>query len=235
MNFDYIDRNLETVRKKIAEAARAVGRDPYGITLEAAIKYATPDEIAHLARSGVKLFGENRVNQYREHKSTGCLDGADVHFIGTLQTNKVKYIVGNVTAVESLDSYNLAAELERLSAKAGVITDVYCEINSGREENKSGVLPENAEELCEKIYDMPHLRLVGFMTMAPNCAEKSEYRKYFAQTYKQALDIFAKKPHNIEEEKNKLPILSMGMSGSFEEAVLEGADIVRVGRMLFEK
>jgi pyridoxal phosphate enzyme (YggS family) len=148
-----------------------------------------------------------------------------------LQTNKVKYLVGNVDVIESVDSERLAAEIDKVSKKKNTVTDVLCEINSGREPNKSGVMPEDALELCEKIKDFPNLRLRGFMTMAPLGSTSDEYRKYFRETCRLSLDIWRKTIHNIERD----PILSMGMSGSFEEAILEGANTVRVGRSLFEK
>ncbi len=230
-DLSYIDRNVESVRRRIDTACAACGRRPDDITLLAAVKYATPDEIARLYDCGIRVVGENRVQQLLEHREAEGFDRFAVHFIGTLQTNKVKYIVGKVGLVESVDSEKLLAELDRQSKKLGVVTDVLCEINSGREENKSGVMPEAADEFCAKIGDFSSLRLRGFMTMAPNCQNKDDYRKFFSETYRLALDIWRKKPHNIEGD----PIMSMGMSQSFEEAILEGADIVRVGRLLFEK
>ncbi len=220
------------MRRRIDDACRAAGRRSEEITLLAAVKYATPDEIARLYDCGIRVVGENRVQQLKEHsETTPGFDRFDVHFIGTLQTNKVKYIAGGVKLVESVDSDKLAAELDRQSKKLGIVTDILCEINSGREENKSGIMPEAAEEFCAKLGEFSSLRLRGFMTMAPNCQNKSDYRKFFSETYRLALDIWRKKPHNIEGS----PIMSMGMSQSFEEAILEGADIVRVGRLLFEK
>ncbi len=220
------------MRRRIEAACLSCGRRPEDITLLAAVKYATPDEIARLYDCGIRVVGENRVQQLLEHReSTPGFDRFGVHFIGTLQTNKVKYIVGKVGLVESVDSEKLCAELDRQSKKLGITTDILCEINSGREENKSGVMPEAAEEFCAKIGEFSSLSLRGFMTMAPNCQNKSDYRKFFSETYRLTLDIWRKKPHNIEGP----PIMSMGMSGSFEEAILEGADIVRVGRLLFER
>jgi uncharacterized pyridoxal phosphate-containing UPF0001 family protein len=132
--------------------------------------------------------------------------------------------------IESVDSLKLAAEIDRQAKKHGISMDILCEINSGREENKSGIFPERVLEFCEQIREFSSLNLEGFMTMAPICEKKDDYRKYFSQTYALALDIWTKKLHNIDR-----PIISMGMSGSFEEAILEGADIVRVGRGFFEK
>lgn len=231
IDYSYIDRNLEAVRRRIRNAAIAVGRSPDEITLLAAVKYATPEEIIRLRQLGVRAVGENRVQQLLEHEASGCLDGLDVHMIGTLQTNKVKYLPHHVSAVHSIDSEKLACELDLRAKKAGVVIDALIEINIGKEENKSGSMPEEVEALFEKTASLSSLRLRGFMTMAPVCADKSDYRKFFAETYRLSLDIWRKKPHNIEGE----PWLSMGMSDSFEEAILEGSNIVRVGRGLFLK
>ena len=193
-------------------------------------QYAEPEEIIGLRSLGVTLMGENRVNQLEEHEKLAGFDGVSLHFIGTLHTNKVKYIAGKVDAIESLDSENLAAEINRRYEKIGQVARVFCEINSGREPNKSGVMPEDAAAFCEKLAAFEHISLVGFMTMAPICEKKDEYRKYFAETREIALDIWTRILHNIG-----VPLLSIGMSNSFEEAILEGANIVRVGRGLFVK
>lgn len=227
-DLSYIDRNVERIRREIELAASRAGRDPREIRLLAAIKYTTPEQVGRLAACGVTLVGENRVQQFLEHREDPGLDAFEVHFIGKLQCNKAKYVVGRVGLIESLDSLKLAGELDRCSEKAGVVTDVLCEINSGREENKSGVMPEQASEFCAALADFRSLRLRGFMTMAPVCEKKADYRKYFEETYRTALDIWEKTLHNIGK-----PLLSMGMSDSFAEAIAEGADIVRVGRALF--
>ena len=231
MDLSYIDRNAAKIRERLELAAREAGRDPREITLLAAVKYATPEEIEHLCRvAGVTHIGENRVQQLTEHLEGFCKLDTKLHFIGTLQTNKVKYIIDKVDMIESVDSLKLAAEIDRQAKKHGIVMDVLCEINIGKEENKSGILPEEAEAFCIALGEFSNIKLRGFMTMAPICDKKSDYRKYFSQTYALSLDIWTKKLHNIDR-----PIISMGMSGSFEEAILEGADIVRVGRGFFEK
>ena len=230
-DYSYIDRNIARVREKIEKAAAKVGKKAEDITLMAAVKYADGEEIQKLYEAGIRFVGENRVQQWSGHLAIPGYDRFGVHFIGTLQTNKVKYLVGKVDVIESVDSEKLASEIDRLSKKSGVITDVLCEINCGREPNKSGVMPEDAALLCEKLAQFENLRLRGFMTMAPIQSSSNEYRKYFEETYRLSLDIWGKTVHNIGET----PTISMGMSGSFEEAILEGANIVRVGRSLFEK
>jgi pyridoxal phosphate enzyme (YggS family) len=132
--------------------------------------------------------------------------------------------------IHSLDSLKLAAEIDKQAKKKGIVMDVLVEINSGEEENKSGILPCDAESFCAEISRFSSIKLRGFMTMAPKCDKKEDYLKYFGQTYAQVLDIWTKKLHNIDR-----PIISMGMSESFEEAISCGSDIVRIGRGLFVK
>ena len=231
MSFEYIDKNVAEVMQKIEQAKISANRQDDDVMLLAAVKYAEPDEIEYLYRHhGIKQVGENRVQQLLAHREAIDCDGLEFHFIGTLQTNKVKYIIDKVTMIHSLDSVKLAREIDKQAKKHGIIMDVLVEINSGAEESKSGVLPEDLEAFCDEIEAFENINHRGFMTMAPKCEKKEEYLKYFQQTYRQVLDIWAKKRHNISR-----PIISMGMSDSFEEAILCGSDIVRVGRKLFVK
>ncbi len=230
MDFGYIERNVNDIKKRIEDASRAAGREEPPMLL-AAVKYATPEEIEFLYHGmGIRQVGENRVQQMLEHlQAIDCPD-LEFHFIGTLQTNKVKYIIDKVKMIHSLDSIKLAAEIDKQAKKHGLVMDVLVEINSGAEQSKSGVLLSDAEELCLEISKFSGIRLRGFMTMAPKCEKKEDYLKYFAQTYAKVLDIWTKKLHNIDR-----PIISMGMSDSFEEAIACGSDMVRVGRSLFIK
>lgn len=232
-DMSYMDRNLAAVRARIGEAERE-SRDRFPdrkeVLLLAAVKYADNAQLTYLTDTlGVRDVGENRVQQLLEHwEALPNREDLRFHFIGTLQRNKVKYIVDKVAMIHSLDSLPLAEEIERQAAKRDLCVDVLAEINCGREENKSGLLPEEAERFCLSLADFPHLRLRGFMTMAPKCEKNEEYRKYFQETSQLCLDIWQKKLHNIGR-----PVFSMGMSGSFEAAILEGADVVRIGRSLF--
>ena len=230
MGYEYLERNLSEVREKIDAACKSVGREE-PVTMLAAVKYAEPAEIEFLYRElGVKAVGENRVQQMLEHMESIDCEGLEFHFIGTLQTNKVKYIIDKVKMIHSLDSLKLAAEIDKQAKKHGIVMDVLVEVNCGEEENKSGLLPSEVESFCLALSDFSSLRLRGFMTMAPKCEKKEDYLKYFQQTYAQVLDIWTKKLHNIGR-----PIISMGMSDSFEEAIACGSDIVRIGRRLFIK
>jgi pyridoxal phosphate enzyme (YggS family) len=166
------------------------------------------------------------MERYEQIKS----DSLNIHFIGKLQTNKVKYIIDKVCMIHSLDSVKLAQQIDTQAKKHGIVMDVLVEVNCGEEENKSGLLPSEVESFCLALSDFSSLRLRGFMTMAPKCEKKEDYLKYFQQTYAQVLDIWTKKLHNIGR-----PIISMGMSDSFEEAIACGSDIVRIGRRLFVK
>jgi pyridoxal phosphate enzyme (YggS family) len=219
---------VQAVRERMRQAG-----DCGQVTLLAAVKYATPEQIDTLiTHCGVRQIGENRVQQLLEHYaalSDAARAAARFHLIGSLQTNKVKYIVDKVCMIHSLDSYRLAQEIEKQCAKQGRIMDVLVEINSGREENKGGLFPEDVAPFCQSLGEFSHLKLRGFMTMAPKCEKNEDYRKFFKETYQNALDIWTKKLDNIEGA----PIMSMGMSDSFEAAIMEGATIVRVGGALF--
>ena len=226
MDFSYVDKNLSDIRARIDTAAKRSGERK--VTLLAAVKYTDVEHINYLHSLGVNDIGENRVQQLLEHWDALNKENLRVHFIGTLQKNKVKYIIDKVSMIHSLDSLSLAAEIEKQAAKHNIVMDVLVEINSGMEENKSGIAPDDVAAFCEALAQFSHINLCGFMTMAPKCEKNEEYRKYFRKTSQLCLDIWQKKLHNIDR-----PILSMGMSDSFEVAIEEGVDIVRVGRALF--
>lgn len=219
--------NYMRVMEKI-ETAKA--RSPYHqeVTLLAATKTVPAEEIIYaIEELGLPVAGENKVQEllskYDELKGK-----CPLHIIGHLQTNKVKSIIGKVDMIQSVDSIRLAEEIAKRSRDAGVVTDVLCEINIGREENKGGIMPEETEEFVSRLLETEGLRLRGLMTMAPVCEKNDEYKKYFSKTYDIYLDILGKKSHNIIES-----ILSMGMSDSFEVAIEEGANLVRVGSSIF--
>ena len=230
-SFDYLRRNVEEIRTSLRDAERFAGRSEGSTTLLAAVKSADTDEINYLTKElGVTDIGENRVQQLMARYDALDLEGVRLHFIGSLQKNKVKYIIDKVSAIHSVDSLSLAEEIDKRAQAIGRVVDVYVEINSGREENKGGLLPEDAPAFCKQIDARKGIRLVGLMTMAPHCENRAEYHKYFSETYQLAQRIFRE-----ELQREDPPLLSMGMSESFYEATLEGADIVRVGRQLFRK
>ena len=230
MDFSYLDRNIDGVRQKMATARAAAGREDE-VTLLAAIKSADVDEVNYLHREhGVCDVGENRVQQLLSRYDALDKENLRIHFIGSLQTNKVKYIIDKVYMIHSLDSLRLAAEVDKQAKKHGLVMRVLAEVNSGREESKGGLLPEEVESFCLSLRDYPNLKLCGFMTMAPKLERKEEYIKYFQEFSQLSVDIWTKKLDNKER-----PVLSMGMSESYEEAIASGATVVRVGRTLFEK
>ncbi len=229
MSFEYIDKNVKEITERVKEAS-ALSRYGQKVTTVAAVKYCKPEELLYLTENaGITEIGENRVNELLLHWDIIDKAKVNVHFIGSLQTNKVKYIIDKVKMIHSLDSLRLAAEIDKQAKKHGIKMNVLVEINCGREESKGGILPEETEEFCKQIMNFSSLELCGCMTMAPKCEEKSDYLKFFDETYKLFLDIWRKIVHN-----NREPIFSMGMSESFEEAILCGSTLVRIGRKFFE-
>ncbi len=230
MNYSYIDENLAEIRERIAAAARRAGRDAADITLLSAIKSADVGEINYIHSSlGINDVGENRVQQLLERYELIDRDGLNIHFIGSLQSNKVKYIIDKVSLIHSLDSLSLAREMQKQAEKRDIVTDVLVEINSGGEASKGGVLPEDAERFCFSVAELDRVRVRGFMTMAPHCDTLDGYFPYFDKTRELSERLWQK---TLGREGR--PLLSMGMSESFESAVECGADIVRVGRAMFE-
>ena len=225
MSENYIAKNLAAVRAEM-RAAEANAKRPEA-ALIAAVKYATDEQLAALLAAGVTDVGENRVQQLLAHLPIYEKTPVRVHFIGTLQKNKIKYIIDKVYAVHSVDSIALAKEIDKHAQKRGICLRVYAEVNSGREAAKSGVMPEEALALCREITQLQGLSLQGLMTMAPRQERAEDYRRYFKETRELAGAIWQELALDGE------PLLSMGMSESFVPAILEGAHSVRVGRRLF--
>ena len=233
MDYSYLDRNIEKIRERISSAAEKCGRDADKITFMAAIKSADVGEINYIHESlGVRDVGENRVQQLLERydKLGGEGGKPQMHFIGSLQTNKVKYIIDKVCLIHSLDSARLADEINKQAKKKNLIANVLVEINSGNEESKGGIDADDAADFCLSLAQYENIKLCGFMTMAPRCENKSDYYGYF-NAVKNLSDKIWYGILGKEEE----PIISMGMSESFEEAVECGATMVRVGRQCFAK
>ncbi len=228
--YSYIKENLAGVRARLAAAALRSGNPPP--RLLAVTKSATDEEVRALLSYGVDAIGENRAQLFKARLEIvkECAPLTEVHLIGSLQTNKVKYIVGNAALIQSLDSLKLCEEIERLSAKREIMTPVLIEVNSGREEAKGGLMPEEVTGFAESLSAYPHLLPAGLMTMGPDCENPEDYRPYFRLTRALFEQLKAKGLFAVDA-----PILSMGMSGSYEAAAEEGATLVRVGRTLFAK
>ena len=218
MDKETIKRNYEAVKGNIARL------DPNGkVTLLAATKMQSVEDINYLISLGVNTIGENRVNELTE-KYDLYDKRASVHFIGTLQKNKVKYIIDKVDLIHSVDSLSLIEEIDKRAASKGKIMNVLIEVNSGKEEAKGGVMPEDVCDFVEKARKFSSICVKGLMTMGPKCENKEEYLKYFLIT-KQLFDKI------FYEDKDA--VLSMGMSDSYEYAVRAGATLVRVGSAIF--
>ena len=228
MSYQYIGDNVSRIREACLARASALGLQPP--TLLAVTKSASNEEVKALVdRFGQKHIAENRTSLFCERYDLfSDEDRPEMHLIGQLQTNKVKYIAGKTALIHSLDSERLAAEIEKQAAKRNIVMRALIEINSAREEAKGGIMPEDAERFFEKVSsDYPHIALCGIMTMGPVLAEAEEYRPYFRETA--AIFQKLKEQHGFGDA----PILSMGMSGSFVTAIEEGANMIRVGRALF--
>ena len=225
-----LSENYARVLEMIEAAKKTRGGDK-PVTLLAATKTVPAEDICYLIENcGLKLCGENHAQEFTDKYDAVRAAGAEMDFIGHLQTNKVKYIVGKARLIHSLDSIKLAEEINSRAEKLGVEQKVLVEVNIGEEENKTGVNPGEVGEFLKELETYPAIKVCGMMTMAPKCEEINEFRKYFKESYRIFLDFFEKKTHNIGE-----PVLSMGMSDSFECAIEEGADIVRLGSIIFGK
>ena len=220
---------IREVRENIALAAREAGRDPAEITLVAATKVQTSETIREAIAAGITVCGENRVQEMTAHLADDAYAGAALHFIGHLQTNKVKFVVGRVDLIESVGSEHLLEAIDRQAEKAGVVQDILLEINVGGEASKSGVAPEEALALAQKAGGLEHVRLRGLMAIPPAAHAPGENRPFFAGMKQLFVDIKEK----LDDNKTVMDCLSMGMSGDYMDAVREGATLVRVGTALF--
>ena len=221
--------NIERVRHNIRMAERAAGREEGKVLLLAATKTVSAEDINFaVTEGGITDIGENRVQELLSKYDSLARDKMRIHFIGTLQTNKVKYIVDKVDLIHSVDSLKLAKEIDRRAGAIGKVQDVLLEYNSGGEENKSGFSEEDLIRELPEIAALPNVRVCGIMTIAPKCKENTEYCKFFHKTYQIFIDILQKNKHN-----SNVSVLSMGMSDSYESAIACGATVVRVGSAIF--
>lgn len=224
-----LSENIAQVRANIAAAAREAGREPGEITLIAATKVQDADTVRAAIAAGITACGENRVQEMTEKLAQGAYAGARLHFIGHLQTNKVKQVVGQVDLIESVGSERLMDAIEAQAARLGLKQDILLEINVGGEESKSGVTPGEVRRLAQKAAESPHLRLRGLMSVPPVAEQPGANRQYFAQMRHLFVDIRTAMNDNVSD----IDCLSMGMSMDYDDAVREGATLVRVGTALF--
>jgi len=224
----FVRDNLFAVRERMEKACIVAGRPVDSVSLVAVTKTVDAERINAAIECGVTAIGENRVQEYLGKKDTLHLDGVETHLIGHLQTNKVKSIVGKVDMIQSVDSERVAAAIDTASRALGITTDILIEVNIGREIQKAGILPEELPFLLEKAAEMQGVRVKGLMTVPPILDTEYEKRKIFSEMFTLFIDNQQKKLDNID-----MQILSMGMSGDFYEAILEGATTVRVGSAIF--
>lgn len=218
-------KNIQAVEQTVAHHAKKAGHQPEDICTVAVSKTCTEQQIKDAYDAGIRHFGENRVQEFRE-KYEHLEKNIAWHIIGRLQKNKVKYIIGKTTLIQSLSSVSLAKEIERRSEKSGVVTDCLVQVNIGNEASKSGVGQEELHRFLEELSYYRHLRVRGLMAMAPFLANKEETRPYFARM-KQLYDAMP----TGENIQNKW--LSMGMSQDYSVALEEGANMIRVGSSIF--
>ena len=222
-----IAENIARVRANIAAAAREAGRDPAEITLVGASKMNDAAACREAIAAGIDALGENRVQEMTAKLAEHAYDGAPLHFIGHLQRNKVNKVVGHVDLIQSVGSLELLDEIERVAAARDLVQDILLEVNIGREEAKSGFAPEEVLAGAEAAAARTHVRVQGLMTIPPADADREENLRYFQEVQALYVDMNTKLFHN------ELKYLSMGMSGDYEDAIAQGATMVRVGTALF--
>jgi conserved hypothetical protein TIGR00044 len=221
-----ICHKIQEIEQRLARACERAGRKREEVLLLGASKYANAEKIREAYQCGVRVFGESRAQDFLKKFEELKDLPIDWHFIGNLQTNKVKYIIDKVSLIHSLDRRSLAEEIQKRAERLGKVQDVLIEVNVGKEETKGGVYEEDLEKLFEYCLSLKNLRVLGLMAIPPYKENPEEVRPYFVK--------LRKLKETLEElYKIKLPHLSMGMSGDFEVAVEEGATIVRIGSAIF--
>ena len=222
-----IAENIARVREEMAAAAKEAGRAPEEITLVGASKMNDAAACREAIAAGIDALGENRVQEMTQKLSENAYDGAPLHFIGHLQRNKVKQVVGHAALIQSVGSLELLDEIEKVAANKGLVQDILLEVNVGGEEAKSGFAPADTEAAAEAALSRSHVRVLGLMTIPPADADRDANMRYFEEVRALYVDIDRKLFHN------KLKYLSMGMSGDFADAIRCGANMVRVGTAIF--
>lgn len=223
-----ISEAVAAIRAQMAEAARAAGRDPKEILLCAATKMNDAEAVRQAVAAGVDCCGENRVQELVQKMPQGAYDGVPVHFIGHLQTNKVKQVVGVVDLIQSVDRLELLTCIQKEAAKKELVQDILLEINIGNEESKSGFTVADAREIVQDLGNFPNVRLKGLMAIPPVSEKAGDNCRYFAEMRNLFVDISKKTYDNVSME-----CLSMGMSDDYADAIREGSTMIRVGTAIF--
>ena len=223
-----IAENVALVRSQMEAAALACGRDPKSIQLCAATKMNDADAVRQAIAAGVDCCGENRVQELTAKLAENAYEGAPVHFIGHLQTNKVKQVVGKVDLFQSVDSERLLRAIDKEAAKQGIIQDVLLEVNIGEEASKSGFGADDILPVVEKSGEFPNRCIKGLMAIPPISHNSGENLKFFQKMFQLSVDIRQKKYDNV-----MVDCLSMGMSGDYADAIACGSTMIRVGTAIF--
>lgn len=223
-----VSRNLSCIREEMERACADAGRCVDDVTLLAVTKTVDAERINAAIHLGVRHIGENRVQEFLGKRDDLHLSEVETHLIGHLQTNKVKQIVGKVQMIQSVDSLRVVQSIHRHSQELGIVTPILVEVNIGGEDAKSGVSPLELEKLLCEISPLEGVSVRGLMTVPPILQKEREKREIFSKMYQLFVDISAKNIDNIYMQE-----LSMGMSGDYREAILEGSTMVRIGSALF--
>lgn len=223
-----IAENVAQIRRRMNEAAIAAGRDPASVALCAATKMNDADAVRQAIAAGVDCCGENRVQELTAKSAQHAYDGVPIHFIGHLQTNKVRQVVGKVDLIQSVDRVKLMDAIEAEAARQGIVQDILLEINIGREPSKSGFAPEEIFPVLDYFMNYSHLRVKGLMAIPPICQHPGENFRFFQEILRLSVDIKGKKYDNVTAE-----CLSMGMSDDFADAIACGSTMIRVGTAIF--
>ena len=225
-----ITESVARVKANIAAAAEKAGRRPEDIYLVAASKMNDSGRVREAIAAGIRICGENRVQEMVEKQAQGAYEGAELHFIGHLQKNKVKQVVGLASLIQSADSLELIRLIDKTALSKGIVQDILLEVNIGAEASKSGFSPEELPSALDSIARLDAVRVRGLMTIPPICSSRQEIEPYFVQMKQLFIDICGKKYDNI-----RMDFLSMGMSADYETAIACGANMVRVGSAIFGK
>ena len=223
-----IQENVAVIRGQMAAAARAAGRNPGEILLCAATKMNDAEAVRQAVAAGVDCCGENRVQELVQKMPQGAYDGVPVHFIGHLQTNKVKQVVGVVDLIQSVDRLELLQCIQKEAARKELVQEILLEVNIGSEESKSGFTVPETRKIAEEMGEYPNVRLKGLMAIPPVSEKPGDNCRYFAEMRNLFVDISGKKYDNVSME-----CLSMGMSDDYADAIAEGSTMIRVGTAIF--
>ena len=223
-----IAENVANIKAQLRQAALEAGRDPEQILLCAATKMNDADAVRQAIAAGVDCCGENRVQELTAKAAENAYEGAPIHFIGHLQTNKVKQVVGKVDLIQSIGSLRLLTAVNTEAARQEIVQDILLEINIGDESSKTGFAFEEIDDILRKMSEFGNIRMRGLMCIPPICENPTESAKFFQKIYQLSVDITRKKYDNVSVD-----VLSMGMSGDFRQAIACGSTMIRIGTAIF--